>query len=38
MAIIAFSFSILIFVGYYKIEDTTRNTASKSEELKTSRK
>lgn len=34
MAIIALSFAVLVAIGYYKIDDSPINTASKSEDLK----
>ncbi|MEK7150316.1 MAG: hypothetical protein AAB736_01795 [Patescibacteria group bacterium] len=38
LAIIAFSFAVLVFIGYYKIENPAINTASKSEDLKSLQK
>lgn len=36
MAVIAFSFAVLVFIGYYKIENPAINTASNNKELKSS--
>lgn len=33
LIVIAFSFAVLVFIGYYKIADTTINTASNNKEL-----
>lgn len=35
LAVIAFSFIILIIIGYYKVDDSAINTASNSKELET---
>lgn len=35
MAVIAFSFGVLIVIGYYKVEDSAINAASDGKELKT---
>ena len=35
MAVIAFSFAVLVVIGYYKIDDSAMNTASNSKELET---
>ena len=38
MAVIAFSFAVLIFIGYYKIENPTINTASNDKDLETAQR
>ena len=35
MAVIAFSFAILIVIGYYKVDDSAINAASSDKELET---
>jgi hypothetical protein len=35
MAVIAFSFIVLIVVGHYKVDDSAINTASSGKELET---
>lgn len=36
LAVIAFSFAVLVFIGYYKIDDSAINTASNNKDLKLS--
>ncbi|MBU6431581.1 MAG: hypothetical protein KGJ58_03000 [Patescibacteria group bacterium] len=36
LAVIAFSFSVLVFIGYYKIENLAMNAASNNKDLKSS--
>lgn len=35
LAVIAFSFGVLIVIGYYKVDDSAINAASNSKELET---
>ena len=35
LAVIAFSFAVLIVIGYYKIDDSAINAASSGQELET---